>query len=269
MWWCIIFLRFDRLEQKAQELLPPKLQSRKFAPREPLVHAIDGSGGAWFGKERSNGRGAFLSESSETLIKGGDKMDLKKHEELLKKLQTEYPTAILDGATDNKEWSKLPKEQRILWILKEVNDYAGDLRSLLDPTELCGYSKWQATYGLIAKVSYGILTGKWVEDADRLVKDEKVLQKIAVINVNKLGGTNRTNQQNLAEAAEEFHDIILKQIELLDPDIIILGGVKNVLSKWLPDNDAKRKWIIADHPGQTKITHKEYYDKVVNYSEEV
>jgi hypothetical protein len=190
-------------------------------------------------------------------------MDIKKHEELLKELQKNHPTAVLDGAANAKEWSRLPTGKRILWILKEVNDYAGDLRSLLEPTELCGYSKWQSTYGLVAKVSYGVLTGKWIDDAERLVKDENILQKIAVINVNKLGGTNKTDSQSLSEAAEKFHDLLFRQVELLDPGIVILGGTAETLSKWLHENNTRRKWIIADHPGQRRLTHKQYYDVIV------
>jgi len=188
-------------------------------------------------------------------------MDIKLHEELLKELQTKYPTAVLDGAVNNDQWCS-QKDKRLLWILKEVNDFAGDLRDLLnDPNELCKYSRWKSTYGLVAEVSYGLLTGEWVEDADRLVKDEKILQKIAVINVNKTGGTAKSETQKLVEAAERFHEVIFKQVQFLDPDIVILGGVGDVLSKWLPSNDTKRTWVSVGHPNRK--AHKPYYDLVV------
>jgi hypothetical protein len=190
-------------------------------------------------------------------------MDIKRHGELLKELQREHPTAVLDGAVNNDQWSS-QKDKRILWILREVNDFAGDLRNLLnDPNELCKYSRWQATYGLIAKASYALLNDKWIEDADSLVKNEKILQKIAVINVNKTGGTATSEAQKLAEAAERFHEVIFRQVEFLDPDIVILGGVGDVLSNWLPKNDTKRQWIAVDHPGQRKLTHRQYYDLIV------
>jgi hypothetical protein len=188
-------------------------------------------------------------------------MDLKKHEELLKELQAKHPTVVLDGAVNNDQWNS-QKDKRILWILKEVNDFAGDLRNLLnDPDELYKYSKWKLTYGLVAKVSYGLLNNKWVEDADSLVKGENILQKVAVINVNKLGGKEKSSIPKLRKAAKDFYDkYILKQIESLDPDIVILGGTAEVL----PEKDImKNKWIPAYHPGQRKITHKQYYDLIV------
>jgi hypothetical protein len=147
-------------------------------------------------------------------------------------------------------------------VLREVNDYPGDLRDLLnDSKELCRYSRWKATYGLVAKISSGLLNNKWDEDADRLVKVENILQKIAVININKLGGKEKSSISKLRKAAKEFYSqYILEQIKALDPDIVILGGTAEVL----PEEDiAKHKWIPAYHPGQRKIKHKQYYDRIV------
>lgn len=194
-------------------------------------------------------------------------MDFKGHDQLLSELRTKYPDAVLDGAVNEESWSKL-SSNRILWILKEVNDFPGDLRELLnDSEELCQYNRWKATYGLIGKVSSGIINqrawGEWADDVDKLVKEEKVLQEIAVINVNKCGGSSTSDPKAMIEAAEKFHDVIIKQIELLDPNVVILGGVNDFISKWLPMNDASRKWIVVPHPGQRDLTHQQYYDLVL------
>ena len=193
-------------------------------------------------------------------------MDIKGHEQLLSELRTEYPKAVLDGAVNEDSWSDLPKN-RILWILKEVNDFPGDLRNLLNnQEELYKYSNWKATYGLVAKVSYGIFNqlewGEWVENVDKLVKEDRILQKIAVINVNKCGGGSASDSKALFEAAEKFHDIIVKQIELLDPNVVILGGVNEFISKWLPEFTKGREVIIAGHP--CRKTHQKYYESIIN-----
>jgi len=198
-------------------------------------------------------------------------MDLKKHEELLNKLRANDEEVVLDGAVDNDQWSNL-KGKRILWILKEANGTPqdNDLRKLLNelastPNPNKIYAKWKTTYGLVVKVSYGLLNGydklgDWADNVDTI---RGVLKDIAVINVNKRAGARKANLKMLTKCAEEFHDIILKQIELLDPDIIILGGVKYVLSKWLPDNDSRKKWITTDHPGQRRLTHRQYYSSIL------
>jgi len=192
-------------------------------------------------------------------------MDIENHEGLLKKLQTNYPAIVLDGAVNNEEWGKLT-ENRILWVLKETNDYAGDLRELLrqfadasDPNKI--YKNWKNTYGAVVQVSYGILNGclEWGEWAEKVNEIRKTLHKIAVLNVNKLGGKERTDMSKLKESPKE--NFTLKQIDLIDPDIVILGGVVDVIL-W-PKNDSKRKWIPTDHPGQTTVTHKEYYESII------
>ena len=195
-------------------------------------------------------------------------MDLKGHEQLLSELRTKYPNAVLDGAVNEESWNKL-SNNRILWILKEVNDYPGDLRNLLkqfanDSNPSGVYAHWKNTYGAVVQVSRGIINGcaEWGTWADNIDGIRNVLNEIAVINVNKLGGGSASDPKVLAESAEKFHDVIVKQIELLDPNIVILGGTKDAISKWLPMDDASRKWIAAPHPAQRNITHQEYYDLI-------
>ena len=178
---------------------------------------------------------------------------------------------ILDGAVDNDRWNSR-KDKRILWILKETNEFPlnNDLRELLNklatvPNPNKIYNRWKASYGLVVKVSHGLLNnfdrlGDWANNVDAI---RGVLKDIAVINVNKYPGVSKSDLRKLAEFAEEFHEAILEQIKSLDPNIIILGGVGDVLSKWLPKDDVQRKWIMADHPGQRTLTHKQYYDLII------
>ena len=55
-------------------------------------------------------------------------MDLEKHAKLLKELQKDCPSAVLDGAVNDEAWSR--QSTRLLWVLKETNDFSGDLRLL-------------------------------------------------------------------------------------------------------------------------------------------
>jgi len=198
-------------------------------------------------------------------------MDLKAHENLLNELRSKNLDIVFDGAVNDDSWAD--NSVRILWILKETNEFPKDkdLRVLLreisnaqDPNEI--YNRWKATYGLVVKVSHGILNnlewGEWADGVDVLVKNEKVLEKIAVINVNKRAGHAQSDAKVLSEAAKEFKDMILQQIELLDPAIIILGGVSDVISEWVPEFSKSRKIAAANHPGQMSINHQEYYDLI-------
>jgi len=208
-------------------------------------------------------------------------MDLKGHKELLSKLRTKYPEAIWDGAVNEDSWNEL-SDNRILWILKEPHGKIDppDLRYLLrqfannsNPNGVC--ATWKRTYGLVVKVSYGIINGccEWKQWAAKVDDIRTILNKIAVININKYWGGSAAVPKVLAESAEEFLDVIIEQIKLLDPEVVILGlgNARESLHKKVPITGKHlwdsfkyqgRKYIIAYHPGQrTKgMTHERYYD---------
>ena len=203
-------------------------------------------------------------------------MNLDEHETRIQKLQDSDSDIVLDGAVNNDVWNK--KSVRILWILKEThgkpnpdNDFQ-DLRVLLrkladdtNPNEIC--PTWQRTYGLVVKVSYGLLGDggciPWGEWAERIDKIRIVLREIAVININKHPGGRKTTPQQLIEAAKPFHDVVLKQIDLLDPTIIISGlkVLRDRANWWLPRENTHIKSIIEYHPG-AYINHQQYYERV-------
>ena len=198
-------------------------------------------------------------------------MNLKEHEKVLAELREQDPDIVFDGAVNNDFWTD--SKTRILWVLKETNEFPKDkdLRVLLgeisnapDPNSV--YNRWKATYGLVVKVSYGLLNnlewGEWADDMDSLLKNGKTLEKLAIINVNKRAGGAKSDAKKLREAAGEFKEMLLRQIELLDPHIIILGGVSDIVLEWLKGIDKVRKIIVADHPGQMKVVHKNYYELI-------
>jgi len=171
-----------------------------------------------------------------------------------------------DGVINEEEWKNNRLGKRILWVLKETNEYPGDLRKLLrdladspDPNII--YPYWKNTYGAVVKVSHGILNesikwGEWAEDVNKI---KLVLHKIAVMNVNKASGGKTTDMMKLKRDADE--KLLLRQIDALDPspDIIILGGVGDIILK--PNNDTKRKWVIVGHP--MAKAHEKYYKQIV------
>ena len=86
-------------------------------------------------------------------------MDIATHDSLLADLRQMDPNAVLDGPVVSERYSKTPF--RILWALREPNgDGPWDLREFLATDEcLFTYPKWQATIGLLAKVSHGLVHG--------------------------------------------------------------------------------------------------------------
>ena len=196
-------------------------------------------------------------------------MNLKEHEKVLAELREQDPDIVFDGAVNNDFWTD--SKTRILWVLKETNGLPKDrdLRVLLkqfanDSNPNGIYANWQSTYGAVVQVSYGIINGciewgAWADDVDGI---RGVLNKIAVININKQAGGAKSNWKELKEATKKFKDIVLQQIELLDPTIVILGGVGDIISEWIPEFSEDRKVIIVYHPCQSKMTRKSYYELI-------
>jgi len=154
-------------------------------------------------------------------------MDLEKHEELLKETQKQYPDIVLDGAVDNASWSK--EKNRVLWVLKELNEFpkSNDLRSLLrqvandlEPKKI--YLNWQSSHGLHIKVSCQFL-------GSNNQTDRSILNRIAIIAVNKDASVSKSSYNELLEAGKKFRAIVLRQIELLDPTIVILEDTLHYL----------------------------------------
>lgn len=193
---------------------------------------------------------------------------------------------IEDGIICPKKFGNHPKSKlRVLWILKEANDPDGGgwslkdfLATRVDESEgLFHYSLWAATFGLVIKVSYGLLNG--FIDYDKIEKDLKkaseILDYIAVINIKKVPGGSRAS---LAQIAEEINpQVILKQINEINPDIVIGGNTLWILAKnnlFLESKDLsqeswglfknKRLWVNAYHPNNTTVTHEEYYSQIIN-----
>lgn len=184
----------------------------------------------------------------------------------------------IDGAITDEYNECNPK---ILWILREPHGGGGGslieyVQNLSNPYEN-KYRNWGSTYSVISKVTYGILNnyipwGEWIYNVPELLKS---LSKIAIINLNKLGGGAKTNWDLFKNNVLQQKMIIKQQISLLQPNIIICGGTWYFLVEYkiiedvtLNDKSAGRfgNTIFIDvyHPAQTKISHRTYYELVVD-----
>lgn len=197
---------------------------------------------------------------------------------------------IKDGIICPEKFGKHPKSKhRILWILKEANDLTGGGWSLTDflakredPEGLFSYTRWRATFGLVIKVSYGLLNGfvgfDEIEKID-LKKASEILDYIAFINIKKVPGGSLAYLPEIAEMINP--QVILKQINEINPDIVIGGNTLWILannklfleSKELSEESwglfkNKILWVNAYHPGIRTITHKEYYSQIIKLAKE-
>lgn len=58
-------------------------------------------------------------------------------------------------------------------------------------------------------------------DFDNINKNHDILKNISYMNINKRGGSNRTKASDLRKYAVNYKDYIKREIELIDPDLIV------------------------------------------------
>lgn len=220
---------------------------------------------------------------------------LELNRELLKEYGRE---SQIDGIVDLELYNST--RPRILWILKEGNwgdDYADfeedhdnytpeeieqDLqRQLLDDyaKNVTVYSKWKVTFKNMAYISHGLLNAiKCWDDMSDIDHEAKIdgkytLGYIAHINVKKCPGCSIANGNQIAESYHQHKDFLIRQIELINPDIIFNGsGVYQVFEDLAGGNPINKETefhcvntgsrIIVNtyHTAQTTMKHDDYVD---------
>ena len=156
-----------------------------------------------------------------------------------------------DGVIDCAAFLK-QKNEKILWILKEFDavegreNEAGDIRSDLRELALEGRLKpsWDKTrsrgygptYRKIIKTTEAIWHRKDPTEPWKVKSDgdaiREVLSQIAVINVKKYAGRSKSKDEEILDAYDNYKDLLLEQIAVINPDIIINASrVRNILGE--------------------------------------
>lgn len=144
-----------------------------------------------------------------------------------KEIASLWPHPVKDGITNAEKYEAA--SVKILWILKEPHkespDHEWNNREVL--FDLAEFLKWKASYAKVFEASYGILQGvddfNEVPDPDELGYYGTVnpAEQIAVININKGGGGATADAAHLRAEYMRVKDLLHRQIEYFDPDVII------------------------------------------------
>jgi len=206
-------------------------------------------------------------------------LDLQAHDLVLESIRHYDPKTVADGAVVPGKYEQA--RPRLLWILRETNGGGDwDLRSFLSSNDaLFGYPYWHATFGALAKTSFGLLHDLPAESIAQMEARDAVaaLRSIAVVNVNKRGGESRVNWESFPDEAREFSRFVDKQVDALAPDIILAAGTTGHLPARFDAIAAELEQCsigavcLADgghfvkcyHTAQTTITHHALYGKIL------
>lgn len=198
---------------------------------------------------------------------------------------------IFDGIIEPEKYLKA--KFKILWILKQPyaefdeedgTPYGGDwdLKGLLKSrTSIHDFKSGKPTFKPMIYSSWGILNNFCLfGDMDNVEDDPSMLnalKSVAYINVQKLPGYKHTHPSICNNAYKTYKEILLKQIELINPEIIIGGGTLHhfVSDLHLSDVSANKqgntKYFIKDnkiyiqayHPSQRTVSSEQYCNEII------
>jgi hypothetical protein len=171
---------------------------------------------------------------------------------------------IKDGIISKEDYNAT--DVRILWVLKEGNvskndeDYTRDIcKEILNNGHLINALKIP-TFRKMIYATYGIMNNKteWknVPPANDVVA-YNCLKKIAYININKMPGKGTANYNVIKNAYENYENLLLDQINNINPNIIIFGGTLHFFNcnklKEIGWNlfDVKKQYFNESNKGKT------------------
>jgi len=142
-----------------------------------------------------------------------------------------------DGALNPDKYFSSPI--RILFILKDTNDYAGgDLASLLKNGPV--YQMWH----VLARWASGLMRSfPAYEEINNWEEMCESLWSVSVINLKKITGKSTAQNRDINVYAYRDRELLRRQIELLNPQLIVSCGVIDPLV-WLLELDIKSTYDI-------------------------
>lgn len=185
---------------------------------------------------------------------------------------------VEDGVICHESWGEV--DCKLLFILKETNDYEGNIANLINravtvkpKSKLWG----RPTFHNIGRWAYGLLNfPKSIDSYEAANKErKKSLLPCSFINIKKTSG-GRTAGKAVELNAIKFASFLRRQIEILSPDIIVFGGTYKIMKDHVLPEMKKVSHRIhkfnnvicinANHPACSKNRTLMYEQVVNNYA---
>lgn len=161
---------------------------------------------------------------------------------LFTELRKTDPDIIMDGIVDENYY--LSAKYKIVYILKEVNGGQGwNLTDFLKnggrPQTWNNIARWTEA---ILEIGNGVEKdwNYWLNNNEE--RRLKYLRYIGAINLKKTSGTYASNGKEIFQAALNNRDIVKKQIDLYQPNIIICCGTGDAFADTYFAKDETIQW---------------------------
>lgn len=164
----------------------------------------------------------------------------------------------IDGFIDEDTYKE--QEKRVLFIAKESNVSKGTDKDFFWLQSVAN----RKSDSKILSRRISIMANAYFDyNFSCVIKSLDNLQKIAYMNINKSGGSSRTNTTKLWEYANYHKDYILKEIEIIKPELIVCCSklVYEIISDILGTKINDHKVIEVYHPSYFFISDKKYLER--------
>lgn len=188
-----------------------------------------------------------------------------------------------DGVVNVVEWDTLEKGKKVLYLMREANGNASEFKEggkSVDNGEFwfrncMSNNSFKNTIFKRIQYMQRIILGNSLKDEKSIEKfiekekserDSKLLGKVAYMNINKRGGSQKVNCKILNKYAEIYRDEIKSEICLIKPDIIVccgtywtlLDNICNIYNstEWSSDKDYRYEnaEISCEYYNSCKVT---------------
>lgn len=154
-----------------------------------------------------------------------------REDDLFRRWRQVRPSLVRDGIVDEEAY--VESNLRVVLVLKEANSEHGgwDLRK-----KLAASPNWQ-TWSTVTRWVRGLRqldrSLPWSEIAatPSVAERAEALRSICVVNLKKEAGGSQSNHDAIARFAREDASFLAEQFELCDPDVVICGGVGDLVNQ--------------------------------------
>lgn len=157
---------------------------------------------------------------------------------------------IRDGIVNANEWFE--QKTKICFLLKEAytNEEHFCLNNWLNEDETCVKNTWKTVSlwvdGIFKTDETNIPVYAESNALDRKARHD-LIKKIAAVNIKKSDGKKRSDWYNLAEYADRDKEKLKKQLEIINPDVIVCGSTYDFLRIiYGTKYDIEKKKVVND-----------------------
>lgn len=179
---------------------------------------------------------------------------------------------IADGVINHEIWDDRSKGKHILFVLKEA--YGGESDwSLADEVRV--HAPWSAIWNRIVEWTYGITNtsvekiAKYEPSKISFEKPNQWLNEIAVLNIKKSGGESQSHYGEISAYADYDRTEILRQIEIINPDIIVCGAtfgdINRIMGNPCKKGECDNWYYYSDAIGNRERLFIDYYHPANRY----